>query len=94
MNARNVALLAAAFSGLTSLVRKAVPEASRGLFAPETSHGADIVWQNFSEFCWELHNDLSVGDVEAEQGRVRQYVVARALDDLCGRESPAPLSEN
>lgn len=92
MSGRKVALLIAAFAGLTTLAWKSVPENVAGGLSSDFAGGNTFVWDGVSKFCHGLHRDLSGG--EADGVRVRQYIVARALDDFCGEENPALASES
>lgn len=93
MPARNAALIVAALAGITTLAWKSVPGETGQLFPPENADGDGVVWQSVQEFCWGLRHDLSVGAVRSDESRVRDYIVAQALDDLCGEPGSRELSE-
>ena len=93
MKARTVALVFAALAGLATLGWKSVPTHESLLSAAQISGPENLAWDGFRDFCVGLHRELSVAEVQTDDSRVRGYIVARALDDLCGRESPAYSTE-
>jgi len=80
-------------AGITTLAWKSVPGEIGQLFPTESAGRDGVVRQRVQEFCWGLRHDLSVGAGQSDGSRVRDYIVARGLDDLCHEPGSVELAE-